>query len=93
MLNILSMQDLKSTSLAKLKLLFKHEPEIIIQERGKDACVLVDLEHYAYLRQCELEIELIRARNEIAAGKYTTGSEAHLSKLEQILNEPGGGNV
>ena len=50
MLNILSMQDLKSTSLAKLKLLFKHEPEIIIQDRGKDACVLVDLEHYAYLR-------------------------------------------
>ena len=93
MLNILSMQDLKSTSLAKLKLLFKHEPEIIIQERGKDACVLVDLEHYAYLRQCELEIELIRARNEIAAGQYATGSATHLSKLEQMLNELGAGNV
>ena len=45
------------------------EPDIIIQDRGKDACVLVDLVYYNYLKECELEVALITAKKEIAQGK------------------------
>jgi PHD/YefM family antitoxin component YafN of YafNO toxin-antitoxin module len=82
LINILSLQDLKRTGFNKLKQMFHNEPDIIIQERGKDACVLVDIDHYNYLRECELEVALIRARQEIAKKKYTTGAENHIQQLE-----------
>lgn len=83
MINILSLQDLKRTGFGKLKEMFNNEPDIIIQERGKDACVLVDIDHYRYLRECELEIALIKAKKEIAAGKYITGVENYIANVEQ----------
>lgn len=86
MINILSLQDLKRTGFAKLRQMFSNEPDIIIQERGRDACVLVDIEHYNYLRQCELEIALITAKKEISQGKYVEGTNKHIEHLEGIGN-------
>ncbi len=82
MINILSLQDLKRTGFAKLKQMFSNEPDILIQERGRDACVLVNIEHYNYLRQCELEIALINAKKEITEGKYSEGADQHIGYLE-----------
>ena len=82
MLNILSLQELKRTGFAKLKKMFDNEPDIVIQERGKDACVLVELEHYNYLRTCELEIALLNAKKEVAEGKYQSGVSQHIDHLE-----------
>lgn len=82
MINRLSLQDLKRTGFTKLKQMFSNEPDIIIQERGRDACVLVDIEHYNYLRQCELEIALISAKREIAEGKYSVGTKQHIEHLD-----------
>ena len=81
------MQDLKRTGLNKIKLMFTNEPEIVIQERGKDACMLVDLEYYTYLRNCELEIALIKAKVEITNGKFTTGAEQHIRQLETAVDD------
>ena len=86
MTNILSIQDLKRTGFAKLKKLFDNEPDIIVQERGRDACVLVELEHYTHLRNCELEIALIKAREEITKDEFVTGTKKHIDKLEKSLS-------
>jgi hypothetical protein len=83
--NILSMQDLKRTGLSKIRQMFTNEPDIIIQDRGHDACVLVELEHYNFLRNCELEIALIKAREDIKEGNYITGAENHINKMNKIL--------
>ena len=48
MLNVLSLQQLKRTGFTKLKQMFQDEPEIVVQERGRDACVLVNMEYYNY---------------------------------------------
>lgn len=85
MTNVISLQDLKRTGFKKLKLMFNEEPEILIQERGKDACVLVDLSYYSHLIDCALEISLIKARQEIADGNYTTGVKSHIEHLEKVL--------
>lgn len=82
--NILSLHDLKRTGFSKLKQMFSNEPDIIIQERGKDACVLVDIDHYSYLRECELEVALLKAKNEIAKNKCTIGAENHIRQLESM---------
>ncbi len=82
MSNILALQELKRTGFSKLKLMFNNDPEIMIQERGKDACVLVDIEYYSYLKECELEVALMKARKEIADKKYTVGVEQHIQQLE-----------
>lgn len=85
MLNVLSLQTLKRTGLAKIKQMFLAEPDIIIQDHGKDTCVLVDLDYYGYLRSCELEIALIKAKKEIANGQYTTNVEQHIKCIEKVL--------
>ena len=68
--NILSINDLKRSSLTKIKNILQQETDIIVQERGKDACVLVAVEHYRYLRECELQVALLQAQKEIAQGKF-----------------------
>ncbi len=87
--NILSIQDLKRTGLSKIKQMFLNEPDIIIQDRGKDACVLVDLEHYSFLRNCELEIALKQAKQDIKNDNYTIGAENHLKKMHKLLDDTG----
>ena len=84
--NVLSIQDLKRTGLSKIKQMFNNEPDIIIQDRGRDACVLVELEHYNFLRDCELEIALNQAKKDIKNGDYTTGAKKHIDKMHSVLN-------
>lgn len=86
MLNIISLQELRRTGFNKLAQMFNNEPEILIQERGRDRCVLIDIEHYNYLRGCELEVALVNARKEINEGKFTTGVGQHINHVETMLN-------
>lgn len=85
--NVLSIQDLKRTGLSKIKQMFNNEPDIIIQDRGRDACVLVELEHYNFLRECELEMALNLAKKNIKSGKYSIGAENHIKKMHNVLNK------
>lgn len=85
MFNTLSLQDLKRTGFSKLKQMFNNEPDILIQERGKDVCVLVDLDYYNHLKTCELEASLIQAKQDIANGKYTTNVKEHIEALENAV--------
>jgi hypothetical protein len=44
----------------------------------------MDVAHYQYLRECELDAALAQSRADIAAGRFVIESpEAHLAKLEQ----------
>lgn len=83
--NVLSLQQLKRTGFAKLKQMFEDDSDIIVQERGRDACVLVDINHYNYLRECELEMAVQKARQEIKNGKYSVGVEDHIQKIEKSI--------
>ncbi len=84
MFNILSIQDLKRTGFSKIKEMLKIDQEILLQERGKDAGVILDMDYYNHLRECELEMSLFKAKADIANGNYSTDVQEHIKSLDNV---------
>lgn len=78
--------DLKTKGVAAIREQLSDSPEAIITVRGKDRYVVMDIEHYRYLRECELEAALLEARDDVQAGRVVTESVAeHLKRLADAL--------
>ena len=59
--------------------------EAIVSVRGKDKFVVMDIAHYHYLRECELDAALAETRADLAAGRAVKESpEAHLARLDSL---------
>jgi hypothetical protein len=78
--------DLKTRGVSLLDEALKQDDEAIISVRGKSKYVVMDLEHYNYLRECELEAALIETQKEIEEGraKILTADE-HIKALHDDL--------
>ena len=77
--------DLKTKGIAAIEASLENQPEAIISVRGKDSFVVMDLAHYHYLRECELEAALAETRANLSAGQFLIESpEEHLKRLDQI---------
>ena len=78
--------DLKTRGVTLLDEALKQDDEAIISVRGKSKYVVMDLEHYNYLRECELEAALIETHKEIKEGraKILTADE-HIKALHNDL--------
>jgi prevent-host-death family protein len=60
------------------------DEEIIVTVRGKSRFVVLPMETYNRLRECELEAALIETRNDIKNGKFKKESvDAHLKRLSR----------
>ena len=78
--------DLKTRGVTILDEALKLEDEAIISVRGKSKYVVMDLEHYNYLRECELEAALIETRKELEEGKAKIlTAEEHIKALHNDL--------
>jgi len=56
---------------------------VLISIRGKNRYVVVDIDRYNYLRECELEKALRDVRKDIADGKSRVSSaEEHFKELD-----------
>lgn len=78
--------DLKTRGVTILDEALKLEDEAIISVRGKSKYVVMDLEHYNYLRECELEAALIQTRKEVEEGKAKTmTADEHIKTLHNDL--------
>ena len=79
----LSAHELKQGGLTVIKKMLKATEDIVVQERGKDACVIIDLKHYDQLRLCELEVAYLRAQEDIKNGKFEVVKhvDAHINKV------------
>ena len=81
----LTANDLKTKGIAAIEASLANQPEAIVSVRGKDKYVVMDLAHYHYLRECELEAALAESRANIANAQYVKESpEAHLSRIDAI---------
>ena len=77
--------DLKTKGFAAIEASLENQPEAIISVRGKDSFVVMDLAHYHYLRECELEAALAETRANLSAGQFVIESpEEHLKRLDHI---------
>ena len=80
----ISANDLKTKGVSAIEAMLEHQPEAVISVRGKDRFVVMDIAHYHYLRECELEAALAETRADLAAGRAVRESaEAHLARLEK----------
>jgi hypothetical protein len=81
----ISANDLKVKGVASIEASLAEHSEAIISVRGKDRFVVMDIEHYHHLRECELEAALAQIQADIAAGHFVAESpEEHLARLEQL---------
>ncbi|MCB2182236.1 MAG: hypothetical protein KQH63_09440 [Desulfobulbaceae bacterium] len=78
--------DLKTRGVASISEQLAEAPEAVITVRGKKRYVVMDIEQYQYLRECELEAALLEAREDIEAGRVVTESVAdHIKRLTNGL--------
>lgn len=79
----ISANDLKTKGISAIEAELAHQPEAIISVRGKDRFVVMDIAHYHYLRECELDAALAETRADLAAGRFVKESaEDHLARLD-----------
>lgn len=79
----ISANDLKTKGISAIEAELAHQPEAMISVRGKDRFVVMDIAHYHYLRECELDAALAETRADLAAGRFVKESaEAHLARLD-----------
>ena len=63
----ISANDLKTKGISAIELALSTAPEVIFSVRGKDKFVVMDIAHYHYLLECELDAALAETRADIAA--------------------------
>ena len=81
----ISANELKTKGVAAIEAQLAGQSEAVISVRGKDRYVVMDLAHYHYLRECELEAALAETRADLAAGRYAHNTpEAHLAHIESL---------
>ena len=81
----ISANDLKTKGISAIELALSTAPEAIVSVRGKDKFVIMNMAHYHYLRECELDAALAQTRADLAAGRVVHESpEAHLARLDAM---------
>jgi prevent-host-death family protein len=56
--------------------------EVIITVRGKNKFVVLPIEKYNYLRECELEAALLESKRDLKEGKFIKESvEKHIKRI------------
>lgn len=81
---LISANDLKIHGVSAIETALLQQPEAVISVRGKERFVVMDMQQYHYLRECELEAALAQTRADLAAGRVVKESaEEHLVRIKQ----------
>ncbi len=78
--------DLKTRGIAAIEACLAQQTEAVISVRGKQRYVVMPMEQYNFLRECELDAALAETRADIAAGRYEIHTAAsHQAAMEKAL--------
>lgn len=79
--------DLKTRGIAAIEaLLVDGRTEAVVSVRGAERYVVMEVAHYHYLRECELEAALVESRADIAAGRFVVESaEQHVARMQALI--------
>lgn len=81
----ISANSLKTQGVSAISNALEDAPEVVVSVRGKDRFVVMDVEHYRYLRECELAAALAESQADIKAGRFVKESvEAHMKRLSKL---------
>jgi len=85
---VIPANDLKIKGVSIIETMLEKLDEVLISIRGKNRFVVVDMERYNYLRECELEKALRDAQDDIANGRSRVlSSEEHFKELDNALRD------
>ncbi|TVQ23914.1 MAG: prevent-host-death protein [Spirochaetaceae bacterium] len=80
--NIVTANELKTKGISRIDEITLNGDEAIISVRGKRRYVVLTVEQYSYLRECELEAALVQTRRDLENGDTVQESvEAHMQRI------------
>jgi hypothetical protein len=81
----ISANQIKTQGVSAIAEALADAPEAMLSVRGKDRFVVMGIEHYRYLRECELTTALAESEADIAAGRSRKESvAAHMKRLAKL---------
>ena len=81
----ISANHLKTQGVSAIAEALSDAPEATVSVRGKERFVVMDIERYRYLRECELSAALAESQADLAAGRFVKESvDAHMKRLAKI---------
>jgi prevent-host-death family protein len=82
MAHVITANELKTKGVTILNEETSGGSEVIITVRGKSKYVVIPIEKYNYLRECELDAALSETRKDVKDGKYVRESvEKHIKRI------------
>lgn len=77
--------DIKTKGISAFSEAISKDGELFISVRGKKKFVVLSLEQYNYLRECEIEAALLESRQDLKNGNFTTESvEEHMKRVKNV---------
>lgn len=81
-MNNIPANRLKIEGISALEKHLAVDREVVITVRGKEKFVVMDMQHYNYLRECELDAALHETRADYEAGRFVAESvEEHIQRV------------
>ncbi|MBF0238182.1 MAG: type II toxin-antitoxin system prevent-host-death family antitoxin [SAR324 cluster bacterium] len=81
-MNSITANQLKTKGISAIESNLDDEHELVITVHGKEKFVVMDLHHYNYLRDCELDAALHETKSDYQSGKFVTESvEQHIQRV------------
>ena len=81
-MNTITANLLKTKGVSAIESELADAQELVITVRGKEKYVVMNMEKYNYLRECELEAALHETRAEYKSGKFVAESaEKHIERI------------
>ncbi|RJP59603.1 MAG: type II toxin-antitoxin system Phd/YefM family antitoxin [Deltaproteobacteria bacterium] len=81
-MNTITANQLKTKGVSVIESKLADDNELVITVRGKEKYVIMDIQQYNYLRECELDAALHETRADYQNGKFVTESvEKHIQRI------------
>ena len=83
-MNIINASELKTRGVTAIESALTHDSDVAISVRGTTRFVVVNVDYFQHLRECELEIAAREAREDIAAGRFVIETvEEHMARIRK----------
>ncbi len=85
---VIPANDLKTKGVSIIESMLETLDEVLISIRGKNKYVVVDMNRYNYLRECELEKALRDTKEDLKNGRSRVLTSAqHFEELDNALRD------
>lgn len=80
--NVVTANELKTKGISRIDEITANGDDAIISVRGKQRYVVLTVEQYNYLRECELEAAVVETHRDLERGDVVQESvEAHIQRI------------